>query len=259
MQNLSQAINHSQAQAHRTAHVHHAHCHCAVPSSPAQLRSLKIALVLVACFSASELWVSVQSHSLSLRADAGHMVADVFAIALALWTAHQTTRLADQLLGDDQRLEAQIAAREDASPAQKIDRLNAIAALVNSGLLLIVSNWLGWEAISGLLTPSVEVLTTPMAVTAAVGLAVNGLNAYLLHAHAEDNLNLRGAFLHMLADAGSCLGVLISALLIAKFGWYRADSVVGGAIALLIFSSAIGLFRQSWNKLRIASSTADAV
>jgi cobalt-zinc-cadmium efflux system protein len=221
-------------------HSHHhseSHCHCAVPSSPEQIRALRIALVLVACFSVAELWVSVQSHSLSLMADAGHMVADVFAIALSLWTALWT---------------------RDPSRQAERDRLNAIAALINGSLLLLVASWLAWEAVSELRFPPSEILSLPVAITAAVGLGVNALNAYFLHAHAEDNLNVRGAFLHMLADAGSCLGVLVGALLIAKFGWFRADGVVSGAIALLIATSAIPLMRQSWATLNTPPSETSA-
>ncbi len=210
------------------SHDHAAHCHCALPSTPEQIRALRIALVLVASFSAAELWVSLHSHSLSLMADAGHMVADVFAIALSLWTAVST---------------------RDPNRRAESERLNAIAALINGSLLLLVASWLGWEAIAELRFPPSEILSRPVAITAAVGLGVNALNAYLLHAHAEDNLNLKGAFLHMLADAGSCLGVLVGAVLIAQFGWFRADGVVSGAISLLILTSAIPLMRQSWATL----------
>lgn len=218
-------------------HSHAGHSHCSIPTTPGQLRSLRIALVLVTCFSIAEFWVSVQSNSLSLMADAGHMTCDVFAIALSLWAAS----LASHSEGGD------------------TERLNAMAALVNGGLLLLVASWLGWEAFETLKAPSTDILSTPVAITAAVGLGINGLNAYLLHAHADDNLNLRGAFLHMLADAGSCLGVLIGAVLIARYGWYWADGVVGGAIALLISSSAIPLMRQSWAMLKKdAAELADA-
>ncbi|MGI8935607.1 MAG: cation diffusion facilitator family transporter, partial [Phormidesmis sp.] len=157
--------------------------------------------------------------------DAGHMISDVLAIALALWTANQVQQA-------------------------KSDRLNAVSALVNGSLLLLVSGWLGWEAIAAPRSPPTGTLRGPVAITAAIGLGVNGLNAYLLHAHAQDNLNLRGAFLHMLADAGSCLGVLIAALLIAQFGWYWTDGGVGLAIALLIAASALPLIRQSWATLK---------
>lgn len=205
-------------------HHHNEHCHCALPSTPEQVRALRIALVLVGCFSVAELWVSVHSNSLSLMAEAGHMACDMLAIALSLWVASLTAR----------------------SQPTETARLNAVAALINGGLLMIVASWLGWEAIESLRAPSTEILSRPVAITATVGLGVNGLNAYLLHAHASDNLNVRGAFLHMLADAGSCLGVLIAALLIAARGWYWADGAVSLAISLLIASSAIALIRQSW-------------
>lgn len=221
---------------HHAEHAHsHSHAHGGVPSTPQQVRSLKIALVLVSCFSAAELWVSVQSNSLSLRADAGHMVMDVFAIAIALWAAAQSE-------AKDSEVKGIVRQR----------RIEAIAAFINGSLLLLVSLWLGYEAISELRVPPTEILSTSVAITAAVGLGINGLNAYFLHAHADDNLNLRAAFLHMLADAGSCLGVLVGALLIAKFGWYWADGLVSGAIALLIFSSAFPLIRQSWATLNPA-------
>ncbi|MEL7070019.1 MAG: cation diffusion facilitator family transporter [Cyanobacteria bacterium J06581_3] len=200
--------------------------HGGVPTTPEQVRSLRIALVFVTCFSAAELWVSLHSNSLSLLADAGHMACDVFAIALSLWTA---ARVAHGV--------------EDAQ------RLNAIAALVNGVLLLAVCAWLGWEAVGELRSPPAEILSWPVAMTAAVGLGINGLNAYLLHGHADDNLNMRGAFLHMVADASSCLGVLVGAVLISVYGWYWADGVVSSAIALLIASSAVPLIRQSWTTL----------
>ena len=165
----------------------------------------------------------MHSNSLSLMADAGHMMTDVLAIALALWAASRATN----------------------------ERTDAIAALINGTLLLLVSSWLGWEAVGELRSPPTTLLSTPVAITAAVGLAINGLNAYLLHAHADNSLNMRAAFLHMLADAGSCFGVLVGALLIAQFSWYWADGVVSGAIALLIFSNALPLIRQSWADLTI--------
>lgn len=218
------------------AHAHHAggHCHCATPSTPEQIRALRVALVLVGSFSVAELWVSLHSNSLSLMADAGHMMTDVLAIALALWSAYQSKQ------GNG-------------------DRLSALSGFINGLLLLLVALWLGYEAIDTLRTPPTEILSAPMAITAAVGLVVNGLNAYLLHAHAEENLNMRGAFLHMLADAGSCFGVLVGAALIAQFGWMRADGVVSGAIALLISTSALPLLRQSWNSLTKTEADAPSV
>ncbi|MGB3790791.1 MAG: cation diffusion facilitator family transporter [Phormidesmis sp.] len=216
---------------HHSEGCHSGTCHHGLPSTPQQVRSLRIALVFITCFSIAELWVSFHANSLSLMADAGHMVCDVFAIALSLWTAS--------------RVAQSQTAQSNANP----ERLNAIAALVNGILLLIVCGWLGWEAIEELRVLPTEILSQPVAITAAVGLGINGLNAYLLHSHADDNLNMRGAFLHMVADASSCLGVLVGAVLIAKYQWYWADGVVSGAIAILIAYSAIPLIRQSWSTL----------
>lgn len=213
---------------HNHAHAHApGACHGEAPVSPSQIRALRIALVLVSTFSAVELGVSLHSHSLSLLADAGHMVCDVLAIALALATAWLT-------------------AQPDGGNG---GRLSAIAALINGSLLFLISLWLGWEALGALQSPPTEILSRPVAITAAVGLGINGLNAYLLHSHASDDLNMRAAFLHMLADASSCLGVLVAALLIARCGWLWADGGVGFAIALLIALSAIALLRQSWAAL----------
>ncbi len=202
-------------------------CDCPVETSPEKLRVLTIALVMVAGFSAVELRVSHHSHSLSLVADAGHMIADVFAIAMTL-------------------LAAWIARWPISSQAPfGYRRVEILAALVNGMGLLLIAGWIGQEAIGQLKMPPDEILTTPMALTALGGLGVHGLNAILLHRHTDDDLNLRGAFLHTVADALSCFGVLCVAAAVYWLGWQWADGVVSVAIALLIALGAIPLIRQS--------------
>jgi cobalt-zinc-cadmium efflux system protein len=192
-----------------------------------KLRVLAIALVLVASFSAVELKMGQHSHSLSLLADAGHLVADVFAIAMSL-------------------LAAWIAQWPSCDRAPfGYRRVEILAALVNSIGLIAISSWIGLEAITHLQQPPVEILTQPMIWTAIAGLGVNGINAFFLHDHAGQDLNVRGAFLHLLADALSCLGVLVGAIAIAQFHWLLADSIVSLMIALLIFAGAIPLLVQS--------------
>lgn len=202
-------------------------CDCPVETSPQKLRVLAIALVTVAIFSAVELKVSHHSHSLSLVADAGHMVADVFAIAMSLLAAW--------------------IARWPTSPQAPFGyrRVEILAALVNGIGLLLIAGWIGQEAIGQLQTPPDKILTAPMALTALGGLGVHGLNAVLLHRHTDNDLNLRGAFLHTLADALSCLGVLFVAAAVHWWKWQWTDAGVSIAIALLIFASAIPLIRQS--------------
>ena len=202
-------------------------CDCPTDTSPAKLRVLAIALIMVAGFSIVELRVSHHSHSLSLVADAGHMVADVFAIAMSLLAAW--------------------IARWPTSPQAPFGyrRVEILAALVNGVGLMLIAGWIGQEAIAQLQTPPDEILTTPMALTALGGLGVHGLNALLLHRHTDDDLNLRGAFLHTLADALSCVGVLFAAAAVYWFGWQWTDGGVSLAIALLIFAGALPLLRQS--------------
>ncbi len=183
---------------------------------------------MIAGFSAVELKVSHHSHSLSLVADAGHMVADVFAISMSLLAAW--------------------IARWPSSPQAPFGyrRIEILAALVNGIGLLLIAGWIGQEAITQLQTPSEHILLTrPIALTALGGLGVHGINAYLLHSHTGNDLNLRGAFLHTLADALSCLGVLFVAATVHWLGWQWTDGLVSCAIAVLIFTGAIPLIRQS--------------
>ena len=202
-------------------------CDCPVDTSPQKLRVLAIALVMVAGFSLVELKVSHHSHSLSLVADAGHMIADVFAIAMSLLAAW--------------------IARWPTTPQAPFGyrRVEILAALVNGIGLLIIAGWIGQEAIGQLQTPPHEILTKPMALTALGGLGVHGINAVLLHRHTDDDLNLRGAFLHTVADALSCLGVLFVAAAVHWFDWQWTDGLVSIAIAMLIAAGAIPLIRQS--------------
>ncbi|MEO0757694.1 MAG: cation diffusion facilitator family transporter [Cyanobacteria bacterium J06648_16] len=202
-------------------------CNCSTAASPQKLRVLWVALALVATFSSIELRMGHHSHSLSLLADAGHMVADVFAIAMALLAAWI----------------AQWPASDRAPFGYR--RVEILAALVNGVGLLLIAGWVAKAAVFQLHAPPTEILTGPMAATAALGLGVNGLNAWLLHGHAGQDLNLRGAFLHVLADAVSCLGVLLGAGAIAWRHWYWVDGAVGVAIALLILLGSIPLLRQS--------------
>ncbi|MEO1593351.1 MAG: cation diffusion facilitator family transporter [Cyanobacteria bacterium J06632_22] len=186
-----------------------------------------MSFALVAAFSVIELRMGHHSHSLSLLADAGHMVADVFAIAMALLAAWIS----------------QWPASDRAPFGYR--RVEILAALVNSVGLLLIAGWVARAAVFQLHAPPTHILTGPMAATAGLGLCVNGINAWLLHRHAGQDLNLRGAFLHVLADAASCFGVLLGAGAMAWRQWYWMDGIVGIAIAILILLGAIPLLRQS--------------
>lgn len=191
-------------------------------------RSLLIALVLLVFTALAEMGVGLASHSLALVAESGHMISDGLALALAL--------LATWVSQFPPSPQATFGYR----------RIEILAALVNGIGLLIVAAWIGWEALLRLQAPQTEeILSVPMLVTAVVGLVINSLNAGLLHQDSHHDLNLRGAFLHMVADAISSVGVMLAALAIWLFGWNWADGAISLAVAVFIAVGAVPLIRQS--------------
>lgn len=220
-------------------HVHHDHCghshhnyHDLLPvegdegdrsdRANHKVRRLTYVFLLVASFSAIELAISSYSHSMALLADAGHLFADCLALLLALLGAW----IVQRSKSNDRRVETAIA-------------------LFNGLSLLVIGGGIAIEAIVQLQTPATEILSLPMLIVAAIGLAVNSVNILLLHDRSHDDLNLKGAFLHIIADALSSVGVLLAALAVWQMHWLWADGAIGLLIALLIVVSALPLVGQS--------------
>lgn len=196
-----------------------------VPAGKARL--LWTALITIGLFSAVELAVSLSSHSLALTAEAGHMVSDCGSLVLAL--------LATWI--------ARLPASNQAPFGYR--RVEILAALVNGLGLVAIALWVGSEALTRLQTPSDDILGLPMLIMATIGLGVNTLNALMLHDHSHHDLNLKGAFLHMVADAVSSIGVILAAIAVWAFHWNWADGAVSLLVAGLILAGAIPLLRQS--------------
>lgn len=188
-------------------------------------RKLLIILFLIIGFSFTEYWISNWSNSFALKSDAWHLLTDVGAIILAL-VASWLSRLLLLLKGTG------------------YGRLKIVAALINGLGLLLISGLIAWEAWKHLQSAPQHILSTPMFLTALVGLLVNGLAISLLHGHSKQDLNIKGVFLHVLADLASSVGVILGAIAIALFDCSWLDSAIGIAIALLIASSSIPLIFQ---------------
>jgi cobalt-zinc-cadmium efflux system protein len=201
-------------------------CACHRPD-PAAARLLWTAIALIGSFALTEAIIGFYSHSLALVADAGHMVSDALSLGLAL--------LATWL------------ARRPASPQASFGhrRIEILAAFGNGVGLVVIALIVGWEAIVRLQTPPTEILGWPMLITATIGLSVNSINAALLHRHTHTDLNLRGAFLHMLADALSSIGVIGAAIAVGMLGWNWADGAISLLVSLLMIAGAVPLIRQS--------------
>ncbi|MBW4546285.1 MAG: cation diffusion facilitator family transporter [Symplocastrum torsivum CPER-KK1] len=223
-------------------HQHSASCthHTTSISQPSQttnkVRLLVTVLVLICSFALAELAVGLFSHSLALLADSGHMASDCFALILAL-------------------LATWLSQRRRASNLESGNHwFEVLAALVNGVGLVVIAVWVGWEAVERLQSPPVEILSLPMLATASVGFGVNSINIFLLHKDSHNDLNLRGAFLHVLADAASSVGVIIAAIAVWALNWIWADGVISLFVSGLIIISATPLIIQSLNTLLAKSS-----
>ncbi|MDX2239830.1 MAG: cation diffusion facilitator family transporter [Leptolyngbyaceae cyanobacterium bins.302] len=203
----------------------HAHIH--FPAAGQQQRLLLVALLLILSFAGAEWVVGLTSHSLTLMADSGHMASDGLAIALAI-------------------LAVWLAKRPD---AQKQSWENW-AALLNGLALGGIACWILWEAVSRFHHPAPEIASMPVLITAGVGAIVNGINVKLLHSSSHESLNLRAAFLHVLADTISSLGVILAAIAIAVFHWFWVDGAVSLLVALFILYNAILVVNQTLQALR---------
>ncbi len=218
-------------------HHHHSnHCvhSCTLEtegSNSNKVRAIWTTLVLVGCFSLVELAIGCWSHSLSLMADSGHMISDSLALGISL-------------------LAVWISQSPSASKTSSgYRRVEILSALVNGIGLVALALWIAWEAIVRLSSPPAEILSVPMLITAGIGLGVNIVNLLLLHPISQHDLNLRGAFLHVLADAISSVGVILAGSAVWVMHWLWADCAIGLFVSGLIVLSAIPLIVQSLNIL----------
>ncbi len=220
---MASIVEISHGEGHR-AHEHRANKH------GAGRRRLRIVLTLTAVYMLAEAVGGWVTGSLALLADAGHMLADVAALALALVAVWFAARPAT------------------AQKSFGYYRLEILAALVNGVALVVISLLIIYEAYHRWINPQ-PVKSGMMMAIATGGLVVNALCAYLLHGHHEDDLNVRGAWLHVMGDALGSVGAIIAGALMLLFGWYAADPLFSVIISLLIVWSSWNLIRESTNVL----------
>jgi len=211
------------AHSHDEGH-HHGHHHALNNFD----RAFAIGVLLNAGFVAVEVVFGLMSNSLALLADAGHNFSDVLALLLA-WGARVLSRKL---------------------PTQRhtygLRRASVLAALVNTLVLLVAVGAIAWEALLRFSHPEVIEVSTVMGV-AIVGILINGFTAWLFMSGKEDDINIKGAYLHMASDAAVSLGVVLAAVLLQFTGWLWLDPVMSLAIALVIGVGTWGLLRESFN------------
>ncbi len=191
-------------------------------------RAFAVGIVLNLGFVAIESVYGVLSHSMALLADAGHNLSDVLALALA-WGASVLGRR-----GPSHRF------------TYGLGSTSILAALVNAMLLMLVVGGIAVEAAQRLTNP-VPVATMTVIWVALCGIAVNTATALLFLRDREHDLNVKGAFLHMAADAAVSLGVVLAGVGMFYTGWTWLDPAMSLAIAAVIVGSTWGLLRDSVN------------
>jgi cobalt-zinc-cadmium efflux system protein len=217
-------MGHSHSHSNDHGHDHHGHSH-----APASFGlAFAIGVALNSAFVVAELIFGYAAHSLALISDAVHNLSDVMALLLAwgaLWLSQR-------------------------QPTDRhtygYRRASILAALANAALLLIVVGGIAVEAIDRLRAPA-EVATMTVLWVAAVGILINGATALLFMRGRHDDLNIRGAYLHMAADAGVSFGVVLAAALTMATGWTWIDPMVSLGIAAVVLVSGWDLARDSVN------------
>lgn len=199
------------------------------------LRPLVIAFALVFSFMVVEAVAGFWTGSLALVADAGHMATDALGLGLAVAA----------IVAADQ-------ARTKGGRTYGLYRLEILAALANSVLLLAVALYVLWDAF-GRFTDPPEVLTTPMLIVAVAGLIVNLVAWRLLRGGARESLNVRGAYFEVIADIAGSVGVILAALITIFTGWPYADPLFAALIGVFILPRAWALGGQA---LRILNQAA---
>ena len=193
-------------------------------------RRLRIALALTGSFLAVEVVARFVSGSLALLSDAGHMLTDAGALALALWA---------QTLGKRART---------GQRTYGYRRAEILAAAANGTVLGVMALAVIIEAVRRFRSPP-AVQGGAMLLVATVGLAVNVVSAWVLSRGDAKGVNIRAAAAHVLADAAGSVAAIVAALLILGFGWRLADPVIFVVISCLILVGAWRLLRQATNVL----------
>ncbi len=210
------------------SHAHHDHLHHdhAPAANAGNERRVFWAMLLTGGFAVVEVIGGLVSGSLALLADAGHMVTDFLALLLA-WLAFRLGRRP----GDPRRTFG-------------YSRFQVLAAFVNGLALIVVVGWILVEAVQRLMTP-VHVAGGTMMAVAVAGLLINLVAFAILHGGDRDNLNLRGAALHVLSDLLGSAAAITAALVILLTGWMPIDPILSLAVAMLIVRSAWFVIRRS--------------
>jgi cobalt-zinc-cadmium efflux system protein len=193
---------------------------------PSGKKRLTLAICIIGCWFLVELGGGIYANSLALLADAAHMLTDLAALGLSLFALNISARPATH------------------EKTYGYMRVEILAALANGVFLILISLYIFYESYQRFLEPP-EVKSVPMLVIASAGLLANLITAKLLFRSRKENLNLRGAFLHVLGDTLGSLGAVAAGIMMALWQWYLADPIVSIIVGGLILFGAWSLVKES--------------
>ena len=207
-------------------HDHHGHAH----SHAVELKSVNAAFIIGIAlnlgFVVVEAVAGLIIHSLSLLSDAGHNLADVASLALALFAFRM------------------LKVKSNANYTYGYKKTTVLVALFNGAILLVSIGAILFESVQRLISPE-PIPGKTISIVAGVGILINGLTALLFFRGKENDLNLKGAFLHLMADAVVSAALVIGGIVIYYTSWYWIDPLLGIAVAIAIVYSTWKLLRDS--------------
>jgi cobalt-zinc-cadmium efflux system protein len=221
---MSGQHHHGHSCNHDHGHSHGGHGHHHGPAT--YDKAFAIGITLNLGFVVIEAVAGLYAHSLSLLADAGHNFSDVFSLVLA-WGAIWLSRR-----------------RPSRNRTYGLGRTSIMASLVNAVVLLIAIVMIAWSAIGRIIHPQ-DVETGIVIWVALIGIAINAGTAIMFMRGSKDDLNIRGAYLHMAADAAVSAGVVVAAIFMSVSGWMWLDPVISLVISAIIAIGTWSLLRDS--------------
>ncbi len=217
---MSGTHSHSHSHGHAYTHKH---------AGPRNFdKAFAVGIFLNLSFVIAEASYGLIAKSLALVADAGHNLSDVVGLVLA-WVAIWLSRK-----------------KPTARFTYGLRRSSILAALLNAVLLLIAVGGISWEALRRFWQP-ISVQTNTVMTVAFVGILINGVTAYFFMSGRKEDLNIRGAYIHMATDALVSIGVLVAAFIIQQTQWMWVDPAISIVIALIITVGTWGLLKESVN------------
>jgi cobalt-zinc-cadmium efflux system protein len=226
---MSQESHHAGGHAAH-AHAGHGHHHGHAHHQPLKLESVNaaftIGILLNLVFVVVEAIAGLLIHSLSLLSDAGHNLADVASLGLSLFAFRM------------------LKIKSSAKYTYGFKKTTVLVALLNGAILLISIGAIFYESVRRLISPE-PLPGGTISVVAGIGILVNGLTAMLFFKARKDDLNIKSAFLHLMADAIVSAALVVGGILIYFTNWYWIDPLFGIGVSVVIVFSAWGLMRDS--------------